>query len=80
MMGIVILTCSCFSNMKRRCLRQVLGGLTPEQQKAFLRFVTSCSRPPLLGFKYLDPALCMQVPVLALACSYHTPLNMCRAC
>jgi hypothetical protein len=43
-------------------LEQALEGFTPEQQKAFLRFVTACSRPPLLGFKHLDPALCVQVP------------------
>ena len=40
---------------------QALESFTPDQQKAFLRFVTACSRPPLLGFKYLDPALCVQV-------------------
>jgi hypothetical protein len=40
---------------------QALEGFTPDQQKVFLRFVTACSRPPLLGFKYLDPALCVQV-------------------
>ena len=40
---------------------QALEGFTPDQQKIFLRFVTACSRPPLLGFKYLDPALCVQV-------------------
>ena len=40
---------------------QALDSFTPDQQKAFLRFVTACSRPPLLGFKYLDPALCVQV-------------------
>lgn len=40
---------------------QAMQEFTPEQQKAFLRFVTSCSRPPLLGFQYLDPKLCIQV-------------------
>mmetsp|Transcript_8479 Transcript_8479/g.20805 ORF Transcript_8479/g.20805 Transcript_8479/m.20805 type:complete len:1204 (+) Transcript_8479:111-3722(+) len=29
--------------------------LTPEQQRKFLRFMTSCSRQPLLGFSSLDP-------------------------
>jgi len=28
---------------------------TPEERKLFLRFVTSCSKPPLLGFAYLEP-------------------------
>ena len=46
---------------------QALQDFTPDQQKAFLRFVTACSRPPLLGFKYLDPALCIQVRAAASA-------------
>jgi len=29
--------------------------LTPEQQRKFLRFMTSCSRQPLLGFSSLEP-------------------------
>ena len=33
----------------------------PEDQRAFLRFVTSVSRGPLLGFRYLEPPLCIQV-------------------
>lgn len=28
---------------------------TPQQRAAFLKFVTSCSRPPILGFTYLQP-------------------------
>ena len=48
-------------------LMQALQDFTPDQQKAFLRFVTACSRPPLLGFKYLDPALCIQVRAAASA-------------
>ncbi|VDM62049.1 unnamed protein product [Angiostrongylus costaricensis] len=28
---------------------------TPEERRLFLKFVTSCSRPPLLGFSYLEP-------------------------
>uniref|UniRef100_A0A1I7X268 HECT-type E3 ubiquitin transferase n=1 Tax=Heterorhabditis bacteriophora TaxID=37862 RepID=A0A1I7X268_HETBA len=28
---------------------------TAEERKLFLKFVTSCSRPPLLGFSYLEP-------------------------
>lgn len=34
--------------------------MTPEQQRKFLRFMTSCSRQPLLGFKSLVPAPCIQ--------------------
>ncbi|KAF8148075.1 hypothetical protein B0H34DRAFT_803194 [Crassisporium funariophilum] len=33
----------------------VLNSLDQEQRRALLRFVTSCSRPPLLGFKELVP-------------------------
>ena len=40
---------------------RALAGLSPEEQGDFLRFVTSCPRPPLLGFKYLSPPLCIQV-------------------
>ncbi|GIL94061.1 hypothetical protein Vretimale_394 [Volvox reticuliferus] len=36
---------------------RVVAELTPDQQSALLRFVTSCSRPPLGGFRYLQPAL-----------------------
>lgn len=28
---------------------------SPQQRAAFLKFVTSCSRPPILGFTYLQP-------------------------
>lgn len=35
--------------------------MTGEQQAQFLKFVTSCSRPPLLGFRYLEPHLCIQM-------------------
>eukprot|EP00882_Tetradesmus_deserticola_P020781 GHRQ01022458.1.p1 GENE.GHRQ01022458.1~~GHRQ01022458.1.p1 ORF type:complete len:327 (+),score=159.78 GHRQ01022458.1:847-1827(+) len=34
---------------------------SPQQQRQFLKFVTSCSRAPLLGFKYLEPQLCIQM-------------------
>ncbi|KAF9222782.1 HECT-domain-containing protein [Gyrodon lividus] len=34
---------------------KVMEGFDQEQRRAFLRFVTSCSRPPLLGFKQLTP-------------------------
>eukprot|EP00198_Chlamydomonas_reinhardtii_P008168 XP_001697505.1 ubiquitin-protein ligase [Chlamydomonas reinhardtii] len=36
---------------------RVVAELTPAQQAALLRFVTSCSRPPLGGFRYLQPPL-----------------------
>ncbi|KAG8214281.1 HECT-domain-containing protein [Butyriboletus roseoflavus] len=34
---------------------RVLENFEQEQRRTFLRFVTSCSRPPLLGFKQLNP-------------------------
>ncbi|KAJ8766404.1 hypothetical protein K2173_022463 [Erythroxylum novogranatense] len=39
---------------------EVLKGFTMENQKKFLKFVTGCSRGPLLGFKYLEPLFCIQ--------------------
>ena len=40
---------------------QAVDSFTDEQKAALLRFITSCSRPPLLGFKYLEPQLCIQM-------------------
>ncbi|XP_061411231.1 ubiquitin-protein ligase E3C [Lethenteron reissneri] len=37
----------------------VVEGFTDEQKRKLLKFVTSCSRPPLLGFKELFPAFCV---------------------
>ena len=34
---------------------QVVKSFDHEQRRALLRFVTSCSRPPLLGFQNLNP-------------------------
>lgn len=41
-------------------LWDALRSFTPDQQAAFLMFVTSCSRQPLLGFGQLNPPLCVQ--------------------
>lgn len=38
---------------------QALASFTPEQQNKWLKFVTACSRPPLLGFRDLHPKLCI---------------------
>ena len=38
----------------------VVGGFTVEEQQKLLKFVTACSRPPLLGFSFLEPSLCIQ--------------------
>lgn len=40
-------------------LWRVLASLDAGQQRAFLKFATGCSRPPLLGFGALDPPLCV---------------------
>lgn len=41
-----------------------MRSFTPEEQSSFLKFVTSSSRQPLLGFQYLHPPICIQkVPV-----------------
>lgn len=44
-----------------RSLWEAVGSFTPAQQADLLRFVTSCPRPPLLGFAYLEPPLCIQM-------------------
>ena len=33
----------------------LINDFTLAEKKSFLKFVTSCSNPPLLGFKYLEP-------------------------
>jgi len=38
----------------------VVNGFDESQKRSLLKFVTSCSRPPLLGFKDLDPPFCIQ--------------------
>lgn len=38
---------------------QIVQEFSDEQKRQLLKFITSCSRPPLLGFKDLYPALCI---------------------
>ena len=40
---------------------EAVEGLTPEHQADHLRFVTSCPRPPLLGFRPLAPPFTVQM-------------------
>jgi len=40
---------------------EVVSSFTPAQQRDLLKFCTSCSRPPLLGFAYLYPRFCIHV-------------------
>ncbi|XP_036720050.1 ubiquitin-protein ligase E3C isoform X5 [Balaenoptera musculus] len=42
-----------------RVFWRVVEGFTDEEKRKLLKFVTSCSRPPLLGFKELYPAFCI---------------------
>ncbi|KAK0087468.1 hypothetical protein PV325_000909 [Microctonus aethiopoides] len=39
---------------------RVVASFNSKQKGQLLKFVTSCSRPPLLGFKELDPPFCIQ--------------------
>ncbi|KAH9545895.1 hypothetical protein CY35_12G070200 [Sphagnum magellanicum] len=39
---------------------EVVQTLDSDLQRKFLKFVTGCSRGPLLGFKYLEPQFCIQ--------------------
>jgi len=41
-------------------LWQVVEEMTPGQQRKFLKFMSSCSRQPLLGFGSMVPAPCIQ--------------------
>lgn len=37
-------------------MMQVVEGFEPKERCMLLKFVTSCSRAPLLGFKHLQPS------------------------
>jgi ubiquitin-protein ligase E3 C len=39
---------------------EILTNFTPDQQSDFLKFVTSSSRQPLLGFEFMNPPFCIQ--------------------
>ena len=43
-----------------RDLWAILGELSREDRSRFLKFVTSCSKPPLLGFAHLQPPFTIQ--------------------
>lgn len=38
-------------------LWKALSSFTAEERAAFLKFITSCSRPPLGGFRHMQPPL-----------------------
>jgi ubiquitin-protein ligase E3 C len=55
---------------------QVVSDMSPEDQGNLLRFVTSCSRQPLLGFGQLNPTFCIQkIPAYASQYSGLEPPN-----
>ena len=55
---------------------QVLGEMTPHELGMLLKFVTSCSRAPLGGFKYLHPPLTIhKVGSTALSTLHHLCLQ-----
>ena len=37
----------------------VLGAMNDKEKAALLRFVTSCERPPPLGFESMQPPFCL---------------------
>ena len=39
---------------------QIVSEMSDSLRSALLRFTTSCSRPPLLGFARLSPKMCIQ--------------------
>ena len=39
---------------------EVVASLDEREQALLLRFVTSCQRPPPLGFEHLNPRFCLQ--------------------
>jgi len=41
------------------CFWEVVSDMSNEDRSKLLRFVTSCSRPPLLGFKQVQPPFCI---------------------
>ncbi|KAI8086325.1 uncharacterized protein BX664DRAFT_365944 [Halteromyces radiatus] len=41
-------------------LWRALSSFSNEERMKFVKFVTSCSRPPILGFKELQPQICIR--------------------
>ena len=42
-----------------RALWRVMRTISPDDQRLVLKFITSCSNTPLLGFSHLEPKLCV---------------------
>jgi len=43
------------SEATERAFWEVVRGFDPSEKRALVKFVTSCPRPPMLGFKELQP-------------------------
>jgi ubiquitin-protein ligase E3 C len=43
-----------------QCFWHCLESSSNEDRRKFLKFVTSCPRQPLLGFKELEPKFCIR--------------------
>jgi ubiquitin-protein ligase E3 B len=55
-------------------LLKVLREFSPQQRSLFLKFVTSCPRPPLLGFSELQVQRAVQAfAAVSCSCSYPPP-------
>jgi hypothetical protein len=54
------LSCSASDSLIKKFWK-IVQEFSPEERSQLLRFVTSCPRPPLLGFRYLTPQFCIQV-------------------
>ncbi|KAK7194211.1 ubiquitin-protein ligase [Novymonas esmeraldas] len=56
-----------------RLFWEVVESLTREQQRMLLKFVTSMSRPPLLGFRFLAPPFKVQLLAANASGADHLP-------
>lgn len=43
-----------------RAFWNVVRSFTDEERRNLVRFITSCPRPPLLGFRHFNPLICIQ--------------------
>ena len=60
-------------------LWSVLADFTPEQKSSFLFFVTSCSRPPTMGFASMKPLICIhRSPDVTFLPTANTCMNVLR--
>lgn len=65
----------CLFNFFLGTLPQVMKGFEPSERCMLLKFVTSCSRAPLLGFKYLQPTFIIHKVCFWTLASYNFMWN-----